>query len=208
MHMSPQRGFSLCCRDELCYHTFPSTFSTFFFFSPNSKKLQTDKEECWFIRSQKQTGARWWFLASSPSSPSKPPMAVALGNTWLLFYLLFFLLTLFFTFSCTLSSLSLSYFTFVILIFLIRTLSFPPFSLSQPHSSSDCYDCCAFLCHGLQEEWVSTCQRAQVCTVDTGWLIQRLLERGGRRSHARLQNRAPDQPQGNNVVNHTLQHCK
>ena len=74
--------------------------------------------------------------------------------------------------------------------FFTHTLSVSlPFPLSWPHSSSDCYDCCAFLCHGLQEEWVSTCQRAQVCTVDTGWLVRRLLERGGRCLHARAAER-------------------
>lgn len=44
--------------------------------------------------------------------------------------------------------------------------------LSWPCSPSDCYDCCAFLRRGLQEECVSTCQRAQVCSVDTGSLLE------------------------------------
>lgn len=80
----------------------------------------------------------------------------------------------FFTHLCALSSLCL---LFHFCNPFLYTLFLPPFTLSWPHSSSDCYDCSEFFCHGLQEEWVSTCQRAQVCTVDTGWLVLRLLER-------------------------------
>ena len=128
------------------------------------------------------------FLSLLPSHT--PPTAVALGNAWLLFFLLLFLPHLFFTRFSSLCLFIPSLSSLIFFFFFTNTESVShPFPLSWPNSSSDCYDCCAFLCHGLQEEWVSTCQRAQVCTVDTGWLVRRLLERGGRCLHARAAER-------------------
>lgn len=106
-------------------------------------------------------------LPLPPPLTKTAPIAVALGNSWLLLHLIS---------SSTLVS-------FFHVISFLKSLFFgnaycllpPLLSLGHIHPL-DCCDCSAFLCHGLQEEWVSTCQRAQVCAADTGWLIYRLLE--------------------------------
>lgn len=155
------------------------------------RDMQTGKEDADLL------GVRHRQVFADDFSLLTTPMAVASGNSWLWIVA-----------SLLLSSSSSSPFLhpvlhallflsiFVPLFSLIHTLSFPPFSSLSP---CDCYDCCAFLCQGLQEEWVSTCQRAQVCTVDTGcWGEEEdACVQGG------LQSKAPDQPQGNDAANDT-----
>lgn len=178
----------LCCRDELQhYHSFLSTSSTLYSPPPWDDVtfyLQTDEEDADLLGVRNRQ-----VFFNDFSLPLPPPLTYASEGSGLGQLLTFifpppplppspflhpFLLLL-----CLYSLVLFPNF------FYTHSHCLPPFPLSRPHSSCDCYDCWAFLCHGLQEEWVSTCQRAQVCTVDTGWLIHWLLERGGRCLHAR-----------------------
>lgn len=145
------------------------------------------------------------FLSLLPSQT--PSMALALGNSWLLFYLLSSSPPLpprsFLTLFCTLSSLCLSYFP----IFFSYTLSFslPFLSLGHIHLRIVMIAARSSAMACRKSELVHVSEHRYALWTPAGSFTDCWSEEGHACMHG-LQNKAPKQPQGKDAAKYMQQH--